>query len=178
MKTYQINLLICTVLMLSFTGPAGAAVLDKAAGGFTVQGEVVIQGTPTETYRVFVDEIGQWWNSDHTFSADAQNLSLHAAPGGCLCERLPGGSLRHLEVIYADAGKEIRLSGGLGPLHELGVTGVLKFQFKGEATTTMTYTYRVGGYLGEGLDSWAEAVDFVVNEQVTRLRDHVSRKAD
>lgn len=177
MKTSRLNILIRLALILCFTGITQAAVLDKAPGGFTVQGEVVIQGTPADVYRTFVDEVGQWWNPDHTFSANAQNLSLHAAPGGCLCERLAGGSLRHLEVIYADNGKEIRLSGGLGPLHELGVTGVLKFQFEGEETTRLTYTYRVGGYLAEGLDSWSDAVDFVVNEQVTRLRDHVDRNA-
>lgn len=164
-------------ICLCFSGWASAAVVDKAAGGFTVQGTVVIAASPEQVYRSFADDIGQWWNPDHTFSAKAENLSLHAAPGGCLCEQLSGGSLRHLEVIYADEGKEIRLSGGLGPLHELGVAGVLKFQFEGDEKTTLTYTYRVGGYLAEGLGSWAEAVDFVVNEQVTRLQRFVEEKA-
>ena len=43
-------------------------------------------------------------------------------------EKLPdGGFVRHLQIVYYQPGKSLRLTGGLGPLQELGVHGSLVF---------------------------------------------------
>ena len=91
--------------------------------------------------------------------------------GGCFCESLPnGGSVRHLEVVYADPGNALRLIGGLGPLQATATTGAMTWQLaKVDGGTKITLTYTVGGYVPQGLDSWAQAVDGVVGEQLERL---------
>ena len=78
------------------------------------------------------------------------------------------------DVIYADAGKQLRLSGGLGPLQDLAVTGVMTFAFtEANGTTTIDVTYKVGGYMVGGLNGLAKPVDGVVAEQVMRLKQYV-----
>jgi hypothetical protein len=53
----------------------------------------------------------------HTFSGDAHNLSIDDKATGCFCEKLAsGGGVRHMEVVCADPGKKLVLSGALGPL--------------------------------------------------------------
>ena len=68
----------------------------------------------------------------------------------------------------------LRLQGGLGPLQELPVTGVLTFTMKAvEGRTALTLNYRVSGPPDSGLEKWAAAVDRVLGEQAGRLAAHV-----
>ena len=72
-------------------------------------------------YNSIVDDVGLWWDSSHTFSGNAENLSIDDKAGGCFCENLEnGGSVRHLEVVFVDPGKTLRMIGGLGPLSSDG----------------------------------------------------------
>jgi hypothetical protein len=68
--------------------------------------------------------------------------------GGCFCERLKdGGSVQHLQVVYAAPGKGLRLRGALGPLQMEGVDGTLAWTLKpAEGGTSVTQSYAVGGY--------------------------------
>jgi hypothetical protein len=113
-----------------------------------------------------------WGGSDHTFSGNAANLSIDATPGGCWCEKLAnGGGVRHLTVVYADPGKLIRFSGGLGPLQDMAVNGAMQWTFKEAAgQTTIEVTYKVGGYAPGGLEPLSKAVDGVLASQVLRLK--------
>lgn len=158
--------------------PAAAAVLDSGPGGFTVENTAQVSAPPTEVYARLVGDVDRWWNGSHTFSADAANLSIDATPGGCFAERLPAaaqgtpdGWLCHLRVVHANPGTLLRLSGGLGPLQGLAVTGTLSWSLQdGEAGgTTIVLTYAVGGYLDGGLASWAGPVDGVLAEQLGRF---------
>jgi uncharacterized protein YndB with AHSA1/START domain len=173
---------LLTVLALPgllLAGAAGAAVLDSADHGFTVQNTVEVAAAPGPVYAALVQRVGAWWSSDHTFSGDAANLSIDPRPGGCFCERLPdGGGVIHLTVVYADPGKLLRLRGGLGPLQGTSAAGSLTFALSPvegsegqtpEDRTRVELTYQVGGYLPDGLDGWAAAVDGVLAEQLGRL---------
>jgi len=152
--------------------PAHAAVVDSAAGGFTVRHVVEVRGQAANAYRTLVDRVGQWWQADHTFSGNALNLSIDARPGGCFCELLPGrGGVRHLTVVYADIGKLLRLTGGLGPLQDLAVEGTMTWRLtESVSTTTIEMTYKVGGYAPGGLAALAPVVDMVLGTQVGRLK--------
>ena len=162
----------CGALFLAAAQPAYATVVDSAPGGFTVRQVVEVRGTAVDAYRTVVDRISAWWQSDHTFSGNASNLVLEARPGGCFCEALPGGGgVRHLTVVYADPGKLLRLSGGLGPLQGLAVSGTMTWKFtETGGRTTVELTYQVGGYAPEGLASLAPVVDAVLGTQVSRLK--------
>jgi len=128
-------------------------------------------------YQALTERIGAWWDRAHTYSGDAANLSIDARAGGCFCERLPGGGgVRHLTVVYADPGRLLRMSGGLGPLQDLAVTGVLSWKLTGNAgRTTIEVTYKVGGYVpGAGVGALAVPVDTMLTAQLRRLVDYIS----
>ena len=85
---------------------------------------LTVQAMPALVYERLVHHVGDWWNSAHTFSHDAHNLSIQDKAMGCFCETLPdGGSVRHMEVLNAAPGKALVLSGALGPMQSLAVTG-------------------------------------------------------
>lgn len=124
-------------------------------------------------------EIGRWWDSAHTFSRVAANLSLELRAGGCFCERLKdGGSVQHMQVVYAAPGAGLRLHGALGPLQVEGVDGTLNWTLKpAEGGTSVTQSHVVGGYIGSGMEQWAPRVDRVLDEQLQRLRSFVEGKS-
>ena len=154
---------------------AKAEVVDSAAGGFTVKTSLVIQAMPQEVYRHLVRNVGDWWNPEHTYSHDSHNLSIEEKALGCFCEKLPNqGSVRHMEIVYLDPGKRIVMTGGLGPLQTLAVTGSMTIQLSPAAMgTKLDVGYAVAGYLAAGMKSWAVPVDGVVTEQFTRLKDYI-----
>jgi hypothetical protein len=129
-------------------------------------------------YERFVREIGSWWDSEHTYSGDAKNLSIDANPGGCWCETLPdGGGVAHMTVVYVVPGRIIRFTGGLGPLQELAAVGTMTFAVSAAkeraGATEAVLTYNAAGYRPGGLASWAGGVDFVLTTQMDRLKRFV-----
>lgn len=154
---------------------AQADVADSSANGFTVKLALTIQAPPQEVYARLVHGVGDWWSSAHTFSNDAHNLSIDDKPMGCFCEKLPGGGgVRHMEVVNADPGKRLVLSGALGPLQSMAATGSLTVQLAPEGSgTKLMVVYAVSGYLPAGMNTWAAPVDAVLTEQFTRLKSLV-----
>ncbi|MGH9141645.1 MAG: ATPase, partial [Vicinamibacterales bacterium] len=108
------RLLAIALATVALGAPARAEVVESSPLGFGVRNDAVINAAPGVVYAALTEAIGRWWDPAHTFSHDARNLSLDAKPGGCLCERLPGGGgVEHLRVIYASPGKLLRLTGGV-----------------------------------------------------------------
>ena len=154
------------VLLLG-AAAARADVVVATTGGFVVRSAVVVPVGPAQAWKRFV-AVASWWNKDHTFSGDSGNLYLRTAPGGCMCERLPGGGfVEHLRVVYADKGRMLRLAGGLGPLQGMGVSGAYTIEFKARgAQTEVVATYVVSGLDTQGLDKIAPFVDQVQSGQL------------
>jgi uncharacterized protein YndB with AHSA1/START domain len=156
------------------SAPARADVVDSSPSGFTVRLSASIAAPAATVYQTLVSNVGSWWNPEHTWSGQAANLSIDPSPGGCFCEKLPNGGVRHLTVVYADAGKTLRLTGGLGPFQDMGVAGVLTFSLNESAgTTTLVLTYKVGGYLPNGSDGLGKGADGMLNDQLQRLKRYV-----
>lgn len=153
---------------------ARAEVTDSAAGGFTIKLTVTVAAPAAKAWAALIEPRG-WWDKNHTFSGDAANLSLDPAPGGCFCEKLPaGGGVRHLTVVYSDPHKLLRLTGGLGPLQDLAVAGVMTWKLTDTAgKTTLELTYKAGGYAPTGLAALARPVDGVLAEQLARWKRKV-----
>lgn len=152
-----------------------AGIVHKGPAGFSVEHRAVVEAPATEVYRVLVEDVGRWWQSEHTFSGDASNLSIDARPGGCFCEALPnGGGVTHLTVIHADPGRLLRLSGGLGPLQSEAVSGSLSWSLdSSDGGTNVTLTYNVSGLTAGGLEGWAAPVAGVLKAQFDGLISHV-----
>lgn len=150
---------------------AHAEVTDQSAAGFQIRHVVELNAPPAKA-RAAAQDIGRWWSSDHTYSGDAANLSIDEA--GCFCEKLAGGSVRHMSVVYS-APDALKMFGGLGPLQTTGAAGHLSFQFaKAADKTVLTLSYDVGGYAKGGLAQvWAKPVDAVLGQQVSRFKKYV-----
>jgi len=152
-----------------------ADVVDSASGGFDLKTTISIKATPDEVYRRLIQNVGDWWSPDHTYSRDAHNLSIEEKPMGCFCEKLPtGGSVRHMQVVSFFPGKSLGLTGALGPLQNIAANGNMRFAVSpAEGGTKLELTYAVTGYVPAGMNTWAAPVDGVLKEQLTRLKNYV-----
>lgn len=151
--------------------PAQAEVKSSSPSGFEVESKAVIAKSPQEVYAA-LGQVGSWWNSQHTYSGKAANMTLEPRAGGCFCEKIPDddGSIEHARVIYARPGQALRVQGGLGPLQAEAALGTLTWSLKPvQGGTEVTQTYVVGGYVRGGADKMAPIVDTVLAEQLTGL---------
>lgn len=154
---------------LAVTCPAAGEVVSATPAGFEVRHRVTVAAPAPRVWATLIKP-ARWWNGAHSFSGDAKNLTLDPRRGGCFCEALPRGGVEHLRVVYADAGKQLRLAGALGPLQGDGVTGALTFTLTPEGDrTVIELRYVVGGYRSGGLQALAGPVDQVLSEQLVRL---------
>jgi uncharacterized protein YndB with AHSA1/START domain len=174
----RLVLLVFAAMSVGVAAPAHAEVTDRNPAGFTSKTTVQMAGTTDRVFSAFVQEIGQWWDSAHTFSGDAANLWLTPTPGGCLCETLANrGGVQHAQVIHVVPGELLRMTGALGPLQSEAVVGTLTWAFSAnpQGGVTATATYVVSGYYPGGIDKIAGAVDTVIGDQLRRLKAHVER---
>lgn len=159
--------------LVLFASQAAAAVRSSSPSGFQVEHKLQIAAAPQRVYAGITD-IGRWWSPAHSWSGKASNLSLSARAGGCFCETLAnGGSVQHMQVVFAAPAQMLRLTGGLGPLQGEGVAGSWTFALapaQDGAATDLVMSYTVGGYASLPLDQLAAPVDGVLLEQLTRLK--------
>jgi uncharacterized protein YndB with AHSA1/START domain len=155
---------------------AAATVADSSANGFTLKITLNLKAAPADVYKKLLHP-GDWWDSAHTFSGDAHNLSIEEKPGGCWCEKLPnGGGVKHMEVITLMPGTRIVFAGGLGPLQNVAAAGSMIFAIaKDGEGTKLTFTYSVVGYQAAGMTTWATPVDGVLTDQLNRFKDYVEK---
>ena len=159
MKTIKHHLAAASLLtvMLLISNSIYCAVVDSSAYGFTIRQELVIKQNADSAYKYFIFDIGKWWNPQHTWSGNSANLVIQPKANGCFCERLDNnGSVRHMMVEFLEPGSVLRMSGALGPLQAMAVTGVVTLQYKKvDEGTQLTMTYTVGGYNPEGFKTIA-----------------------
>lgn len=174
--------LLATVLLgLVVAAPSPAAVTDATAQSFAVEFDVTVAGDPVAAYAKLTAEISRWWDSAHTWSGDARNLSLDARAGGCFCERLPGnsgtgadGSVQHGQVVFAQPGKLLRLNAALGPFQQFAVIGVLTFRFTAEGKATrVTVNYQVSGAMSPEPAKLGPMAEGMLSSQMKRFQTFV-----
>ncbi len=163
------------VLLVAMASTAVADVMDAAPSGFTTVNELTIDAPPSEVWSAAVNDVGQWWHSDHTISGDASRLRIDARPQGCFCEDLgDDAGVVHLTVTMVNPEVVLRLTGGLGPLGLMGVNGNMTWEFeRRDGKTHVRFTYAVGGYRAGGLDAISIPVDSVIGEALRRLGAYV-----
>ncbi len=152
-----------------------AEVVSQAHNGFHIKSTVTVPVSAMVAYEEFIN-IGSWWIEDHTWFGSAENLSIDPVAGGCFCEINGEQQVQHMTVSYVNPGKALRMTGGLGPLQQMGVSGTLSYQFVGisEHESLVVQEYRVSGFYTEGLDSLAAIVDGVQTAQLNSLKDRLS----
>lgn len=162
--------LFALALLSTLPVPGHAAVKQAASDSVLIQDSRVLHATPAQAYAALID-VAHWWNSEHTWSGSAANLSLKPEAGGCFCERWKDNSVQHMQVLWASKDRLLRLQGALGPLQNMAVQGVMTFNLKpGDGGSTLQFEYRVNGASGSGLDKLAAGVNEVLMQQLDRLQ--------
>jgi|SRR5882757_3655629 len=166
--------LIFAAVCFHVVGSTRATVVESTPAGFSVEEKTHIGESPSRVYAALL-EPAKWWNSQHTLSGSAANLTLDAHAGGCLCEKLAdGGSVQHLVVIYVAPGTVLRLKGALGPFQNQGVEGVLTFILSPkDGGTDLILQNNTGGFMKGGFGQWPAMADQMLADLVERLKQHV-----
>jgi hypothetical protein len=160
------------VLALFATG-VSAEVRARTDNGFTLGYERPVRAAPDRVLETVAMPSG-WWSSDHTYSGDAANIRLDMIPGGCWCEALPGGGVKHAEVVMVWPGRRmVRFDAPFGPLQGMGADAVLTMTWSdppegGERMLRWTFVVN-----GPGTGAMADVIDGVMTEQFRRLGDRL-----
>jgi Polyketide cyclase / dehydrase and lipid transport len=157
---------------------AQADVQETGENTFTIVSTASAHATPAQVYEA-LGKVSEWWNSEHTWSGSAKNLTLELQAGGCFCETLAaGGSVQHGRVIFVQPGVMVRLDTPLGPLQEMPVSGILTFKLAPQdGGTQISMTYRVFGAFTLESAKLAPIVDQVMRNQLERLAAYAGGKS-
>jgi hypothetical protein len=165
--------------VLAVAAPASAEVVRTTDDSFVSRHEVVVEASPKEVWLALISP-ADWWQSEHTWSGSAKNLTLMPRAGGCFCETIPEvnepgrftleGSVEHMRVIQAYPESALRMVGNLGPLQSEPVNGVLTIAIsKVEKGTRIVWEYNVGGPMRYEVPVISKAVDGVMGVQIAAL---------
>jgi len=159
------------IALSMMASPAGAEVVAAGDHGFEVQHSVNLVVPQAQAFAAF-GQVGQWWDSQHTYSGDSKRMSLQMRAGGCFCEPLDGGGgIEHMRVTFIQPGERIVLTGSLGPLLYEATTGVMDVKVERIAGgSRVTMNYRAAGFAKGGAAAMAPLVDQVLGEQMKRFR--------
>lgn len=163
-------------LGLLLVGVAQAEVTEVSQNGFSSEHKLVLAANSERAFEALTKDVALWWDASHSYGGKAAAFSMQLREGGCFCERLSdGGFVEHMRVVHVQAGRQLTLSGGLGPLQSMGVAGSMIFIFTPhDKGTSLTYRYTVGGFNPGGLESMADAVDRVQLGQLLRLQQFLA----
>lgn len=167
----------CIVLLaLGLVAPAQAEIRDRTSGGFTVENSALIHAPAAEVWQAMTADVDRWWPKDHTWWGAASTLSIETRAGGCFCEMAGEQQAQHLQVVFVDPRKTLRMSGGLGPMQGMGLHGMAEWTLSAEGNTTrVTWRYRAGGYTPDDLSGIAPVVDKVQAQQLNGLVEWMAR---
>ncbi len=153
--------------------PAGAEVVSRTDDGFILNHERRIDASPDAILGALAQP-SAWWSDAHTYSGSASNLTLDLRPGGCWCEALAGGGVKHGEVVLVwPERRQIRFQAPFGPLQSMGADATLTVTWQDAddgAARLLKWTFVVRA---PGAGSVAEAVDGVIAEQFDGLVAHL-----
>jgi uncharacterized protein YndB with AHSA1/START domain len=154
--------------------PVQAEVKDASPSGFTIENSAVVPVDASTAWQALVGSVDSWWPKDHTWWGRASRLSIDARAGGCFCEIAGDRQAQHMQVVFADPQKLLRMIGGLGPLQGMGVSGVLEWRMTPvDGGTQITLWYRAGGYTPEDLSKLAPVADRVQALQLAGLANYL-----
>ena len=171
-KTWApLGLGLCMVAVAA--GSASAEVSNRTETGFTLTHSRTVSATP-EAIWAAVTRPADWWSDAHTYSGSASNIRLEPTPGGCWCEDLPGGGVKHGEIVLAWPDQRmLRVDAPFGPLQAMAADAVLTMTWadaEDRAERELRWTFVVEG---PGAGAMADVIDGVIAEQFQRLGDRL-----
>ena len=158
-------------------GSASAEVASRTDDSFTLTYERRVTAS-TDAVFAALGRPADWWSDAHTYSGAAANITVDLRPGGCWCEALPGGGVKHAEAVLVwPEQRMVRFDAPFGPLQSIGADAVLTMSWadaEGGAARTLKWTFVVAA---PGAGPLADPVDAVMAEQFGRLADHLTAAA-
>lgn len=173
MKRLLLAAALSVASLAVLAGSAAAEVSTRSESGFSLTFERPVTAS-AEAVLEAVATPGAWWSDAHTYSGAASNITVDLRPGGCWCEALPGGGVKHAETVLVwPERRMVRFDAPFGPLQSIGADAVLTMTWADAADgpgRTLKWTFVV---TGSGAGAMADAVDGVMAEQFGRLVAHL-----
>ena len=107
--------------------PSKADINYADNAGFSITNVSESNAPINDVYTQFIEQVDMWWPKDHTWWKG--KLHIDEKAGGCFCETTDTASAAHMQVSVIEPNKKVVMTGGLGPLQEMGVTGALIWEF-------------------------------------------------
>ncbi|CAN7316671.1 ATPase [Brevundimonas sp. LjRoot202] len=167
------NRLLLAAALSALAGSASAEVSSRSDDGFSLTYERGVAASD-EAILAAIAGPAAWWSDAHTYSGSAANISVDLRPGGCWCEALPGGGVKHAEAVLVwPEQRMVRFDAPFGPLQSIGADAILTMSWadvEGQPGRALKWTFVVNG---PGAGAMADAIDGVMSEQFGRLADHL-----
>ncbi len=162
--------LLTAAAALLVATPASAEVIARTADGFTLRYQLAMESTPDDILST-MSHVSDWWDSAHTYSGDARNITIDMTPGGCWCETLPNGTdFRHGTVVAVETDR-LAFNAPFGPLNGKATRADLTVTWPGENRGWMvTWVMAVEG---PGLGAYADGVDAVMGAGFNRFTHYL-----
>ena len=163
----RLSLVAC--LSVLFSGAATADVIEASPDHFVLRQEATSSLSPQEMWQRLINP-ATWWHPEHSYSGNADNLTLDVQAGGLWKEEWDGGSVTHGEVIFVNPGVQLRLDAPFGPLQAIGAKTIWTITISAEGEGSRVVFDEIShGVPSSKLDELAPAVDFVKTEAIRRL---------
>ncbi len=148
MKTPQFKTLAMLFFGMTLITQVKADINYANNTGFSISNTSESDAPVEVVYSHFIQHVDMWWPKDHTWWNGT--LSIDEFAGGCFCEKSGTNSAAHMQVSYLEPNKKVVMTGGLGPLQEMGMYGALTWQFEpiadgSNSGTRVTLTYHASG---------------------------------
>ncbi len=158
---------ICIALILLISFESNAKVIKSSEHGFIIEHQFKADADIAEVFKTMTKDVGQWWNSEHTYSGNAENMLINK---DCFCEQWDGNKVSHLDTTTWIENSQIVFEGAQGPLRELGLHGSMIWSLsKNNPGTTVTWRYYVHGFSDVDIAGFANVVDGVLNAQIENM---------
>jgi hypothetical protein len=168
---------LISIAMAAAALPVQAEVKDASPTGFTIENSTVVPVDASTAWQALVGSVDSWWPKEHTWWGRASRLEIDARAGGCFCEVMGDRQAQHMQVVFADPPRLLRMIGGLGPLQGMGLSGALEWRMTAvDGGTRITLWYRAGGYAPDDLGKLAPAVDGVQALQLGGLANYLRNR--
>lgn len=166
------NTLLMAVVLAACAAPANAAIERNDVDAFVITHEVDSSIDEDALWQRMITP-SSWWDSGHSWSGDAANMTLEPRAGGCWCEATrQGGSVEHGHVVaFEPARGRLLMRAELGPLQSMAVNGWLEWRVMARegGGSHVSWRYTVVGRSFDPASGLAAGVDMVLAQQLGRL---------
>ncbi|APD94014.1 hypothetical protein BM523_08440 [Alteromonas mediterranea] len=192
-------MLFSSVLGVIFSPSCLAKVNYADNSGFSITNTSESAAPIEAVYSHFIQQVDKWWPKDHTWWKGT--LSIDEQAGGCFCEVTQTASAAHMQISYVEPNKKVVMTGGLGPLQEMGISGALTWEFSNmeesassneetertfSTKTKVTLTYHASGNIhfsgqrasNEDAANLVKVVDKVQAQQLNALTVFTDKQLD